>query len=208
MFYGVAGIPAPVATSAKNWIAMETVKLIHTFGCAMSDVTATRGATRGGGYGGTGTFSKYAATVLGVYLTMALGTTVSMFLFVSFAGSMATDSLGTLGMGSARTLFGGVSVAWLLVLVLAPILAAVLGFIVGRDTNDRAAGAIVGATSNAVGFFLTMVVLLVLVLLTSPGPTALGPGLGQALVGFVGMGIGVTLTAAAAGGLGAHSQRP
>lgn len=171
----------------------------------MSDANTARQGVSGGFNAGAS--SGYVTNVTGLYLTMGLGTILTLWLFVTFAGSMGVGSLGS-GLGTgANTLQGVASVAFALVIVAGPILTTIVAYWVGRDEGHGAGGAIAGAIANVVGVVVTVVVLFLLVVVLSESAAGLDQAVGPVALGLLGMAIGVAITGAAGGAIGGRSAQ-
>lgn len=167
----------------------------------MAQATTTRG-----GYSTGASMASYVSSVTLLYLTMAFGTALTIFLFISFLGSPMGTSLGGFGSMGSATLAGAITAVWSILLILGPIVTTLVAFFVGRSAGTSTPAPIVGAVSNVVGVLVTLIVMFLLILLLSPTGGGMGSGLGRLLVGFLGIGIGVGVTGAAGGALGASFQ--
>ena len=163
--------------------------------------TGTASAHSGGVTAGED-LTGYVSTVTLVYLTMGLGTTLTLFLFVTLAGnSGGMGAAGLLGYNTQLAQF--FAFAWILLVFLGPVITTLVGFFVGRDVGMTAPGAIAGAAANVVGVLVTLVALFVVMIVLQS--SSMGSQIGQVLIAFVGIGIGVGVTGAAGGAVGARS---
>jgi hypothetical protein len=163
------------------------------------------GGAYGHGPGGEEPWRRYLKFGVGAYVTAALGTVITVFLFLAFASGTTGATGGFTGgvAGSGGTggndLFAAVSVAFLFMLFLAAIVATALGVFVGRTSEGKQSPAAVSAGVNAAGLLTALLLLFVLLLVTAPGG---GGGADQLLGPLFGATIGVTITGAAAGAVG------
>lgn len=171
---------------------------------ATSNATGTTSA-------GTGdaTIGRYVSTVTAVYLTMGIGTALTLFLFATFAGGTGGIGPSTMmGVGGGGQLATYVFFAWMLLIFVGPLVTTLVAVAVGRNCQNPGAGAVAGAISNVVGVLVTLTVLLALGIVVAASPTGaggLGRQLGRVLLAFVGIGIGVGITGALGGFVGGRT---
>lgn len=139
-----------------------------------------------------------AVTGTATFLVFGLGYTLSVFLASALGPGGQAPSAQSLGFGGG--LFNGVAVALVFALLLSPIVAVLVGRIVGDRAVEPTGGAAVGGLASAVGIVGLLVVVLVALVVFSPAADT-GGGVGSALplgslVGFV---VGVGLTGAGSG---------
>lgn len=170
--------------------------------------TSTATGTSSAGTGGT-TIGRYVSTVTYVYLTMGIGTALTLFLFATFAGGMGGLGASPMtGVGASGQLTTYVLFAWVLLIFVGPLVTTLVAFAVGRNCQNPGAGAVAGAIANVVGVLVTLTVLLALGIVFAAGSTgagALGRQLGRVLLAFIGIGIGVGITGALGGFVGGRT---
>ena len=140
-----------------------------------------------------------ALTGVATFLVFGFGYTISIFLASALGPGGQAPSAQSLGFGGG--LFNGVTVALVFALLLSPLVAILVGRIVGDRADEPPEGAAAGGLASAVGIVgLLVVVVLALIVLSPVSGTDTG-GFGGALplgslLGFV---VGVGLTGAGSG---------
>ncbi|RNJ25930.1 hypothetical protein [Halosegnis longus] len=140
-----------------------------------------------------------AVTGVATFLVFGVGYTISIFLASALGPGGRPPSAQSLGFGGG--LFNGVAVALVFALLLSPIVAILVGRIVGDRADDPSEGAAAGGLAAAVGIVGLLLVVFVALMVFSPvsgtetggfeGALPLG-----SLLGFV---VGVGLTGAGSG---------
>lgn len=136
--------------------------------------------------------------VAGILAVLGLGVGVTGFLAMGFAKSVAADTaagaIGAGGLVATVVYLAGVVV----VLLLGPVSAGLASLVAGRREDDARTAAVVGATGSFVGFYLMVVLAVVVLGLAKPDS---GSGGGVNLFAHLGTVVLAGITTGIVGGV-------
>lgn len=133
---------------------------------------------------------------LAVYLTVGLGTALTMFLLMVLAPGSGGPGMGFGGFMTGGQLSGSLLFGAFVVIGLGPLMAVGIGILATRWANPRESPALLAAAACGVGVAATALLLFLLGVLVLPAGG--GAVIGQLVAPLVGGAVGVAVTGGAA----------